>query len=126
MAAKDSIGLLDTVKTLDKKLLPAIWCSFNSWEFPSHIKEISDLKPLLWDKFDRDEKQRVTTPISRYIESVIEPKEISREWNKDRVSHEQFESWWKMTYEGRNTLHAKSLHYKQIKQLFARVKYFKQ
>lgn len=45
MAAKKSISLLDTVKTLDKELLPLIWCSFNVWEFPSHIKEVSDFKP---------------------------------------------------------------------------------
>jgi len=125
MAAKDSIGLLDTVKTLDKKLLPAIWCSFNSWCFPSYVKEISGFKPFNWYYWPQDDQHRFIRPINAYIESVVELKELSREWNKERMNHEQFETWWKMTYEGRNTLHANSPQYKQIEKMFARVKYFK-
>lgn len=121
MAGKNEISLLDVVKTLDKKLLPSICCSFNSWEFPSHVKEISDLKPLYWKTWTQEEKFHFLKPISKYIESVIEPKEISREWNKERMTHNQFEEWWEYTYQGKNTLSKHNPRREQIKKMFNKV-----
>lgn len=118
MASKNSVGLLDIVKTLDKELLPSIWCSFNSWNFPSHVKEVSDLKPIKWDKMSMNEKMKILTPPQRYIESVIEPKEISREWNKENMGHLEFEEWWKYTYQGRNTLSKHDPRKNQVKKMF--------
>jgi len=118
MASKSSIGLLETIKTLDKKLLPSIWCSFNSWEFPSDVKEVSDLKPLYWKTWTQEEKFQFLKPISKYIESVIEPKEISREWNKERMTHKQFEEWWLYTWKGQNTLAKLRPQKKQMTKMF--------
>ena len=118
MAGKSSIGLLETIKTLDKELLPSIWCSFNCWNFPSDVKEINDLKPFYWESLTQEEKFKVLDPISKYIESVIEPKEISREWNKERMTHKEFEEWWLYTWRGQNTLAKRGPHKKQMTIMF--------
>ncbi len=126
MAAKNSIDLLEVVKTLDKKLLPAVWCSFNSWKFPTDIEELSYLRPIMWEKMKRNEQMKILSPPQKYIESVIEPKEISREWNKERMTHKQFEEWWENTYQGRNTLIKRNPRREQIKKMFNKAMNIKQ
>lgn len=80
-----------------------MWCSFNRWEFPETLNHI---KPDWWDtehghntemgnrKFD------FLRPIMEHIEKVIGQKACNREWNRDRMTDEQHEEFWKAKSKG--------------------------
>lgn len=85
--------ITDKLKQFSEKELCEIWCKLNVWQFHEKILEF---KPDNWDLMTDDVKSKF--PIFResidYINSVVPEKEISREWNKNRMSHEEFEVWW--------------------------------
>ena len=67
--------------------LARFWCRLNSFDWP---KQLGD-KPAGYGDHD-DDKSGIA--IMNEIQTIIGIKECLREWNKTRMTDEQFESWW--------------------------------
>ena len=69
----------------------SVWCDLNSSTFPeklSHLKTVYDGLPNHTSKHEY-----VWSFMSRICDQ-IGMKECLREWNKNRMTNEEFETWW--------------------------------
>lgn len=83
--------MIDKIKSLNAEILPRIYCQINSWEFPD---ELIEFKPLNWELLPMQLKKPILQPAYDYLCAVVPEKERSREWNKDRMTNEEFEHFW--------------------------------
>ena len=77
---------IETIANQDPKILAKWWCSLNSFEWPVELPS-----PVTQPRTTGRARYNA---IMRHIEDRIGTKEISREWNKDRIPGEIFEQWW--------------------------------
>lgn len=84
--------LLKHLKSLDNNTLARYWCSFNNWNFPYQLKKF---EPKGWDTFPVDVMYQYLKPVSQYIQNTVPEKQLFREWNRFKMSDEDFELWWK-------------------------------
>lgn len=81
---------------VDKSLWPKIWCTLNCWEFP---EELIHVKPDWWDtvvgRDAVDKKMAVNRIIMDYIADQVGMKACNRYWNKDRMTDEEHEEFWR-------------------------------
>jgi len=64
----------------DNKTLASWWSILNRHEWPEGLDEL--IESQRW-------------PIMCWIEDKIGRKECLRDWNKERMSDEEFEKWWR-------------------------------
>ena len=73
-----------------------IWCKLNSWEIPDSLQHI---KPSWWDDEPSKAKGEMMMgflrPIMSKIKYTIGDKACNREWNRDRMTDEEHELFWK-------------------------------
>lgn len=84
-------ALLKRIESIDISELPRIYCYLNRWEFPD---ELIDLKPNNWELYPILNKHEIISDGIDYIKNNVNEKELSREWNKDRMTPDEFEEWW--------------------------------
>ena len=92
----------ETTSELDKipvEELAKLWCDFNKWKFPKIIEHV---KPESWDSWvgrDREEKRgAVCFPVMAYIRDKIGFKACIREWNREMMTDEEFEEFYKSQF----------------------------
>lgn len=73
-----------------------IWCKLNSWEIPDCLQHI---KPSWWDDEPSKKKGEMMMeflrPLMSEIKCTIGDKACNREWNRDRMTDEEHELFWK-------------------------------
>ena len=83
-----SSGVSDSTQLLgatDSKTLAKWWCLLNRWDWP---KELGEAEP-------RDAPQpKKRTELMNEISRIIGHKECLREWNKDSMLGETFDTWY--------------------------------
>jgi hypothetical protein len=88
----------------DNDTLAEWWCTLNRWDWPEGLPDPMteeertdyDLKTISAEEFYSQRDSR----IMKWISDRIGEKKISRCWNKDSMDDEQFELFWRGTYEG--------------------------
>lgn len=70
----------------DDATLAKWWCLLNRWEWPSEVPDP--------EAKDAPEPQR-RGALMRGVESRIGTKACLREWNRERMSDEEFEEFWR-------------------------------
>lgn len=93
------IDFIPILKSIPISDWAQIWCELNSWKMPEQLHAI---KPYWWKDMDLKNTEKMSPfirPIREYIEGTIGKKTISRQWNKDRMTDEQFEFFWDNDYE---------------------------
>ena len=80
------------------------WCEFNSWGWPCTIPnpETKDERFAIYEdnKATGERKKSRAMQIMDWIDNRIGHRVISQEWNKDRMSPEEFNDFWMEIYEG--------------------------
>lgn len=83
--------MVEKLSTYDVSCYPRMWCQLNGWEFPD---ELIEFKPTNWELLPILEKDKIISPATKYIKDRISEKELLREWNKDRMTDQEFEEFW--------------------------------
>ena len=76
---------VDILNSQDIKTLASWWSQLNRWGWPEELpnKEPAEYKP-------GGRRSRIMA----YISSKIGHKECLRDWNKESMNDEEYESWW--------------------------------
>jgi hypothetical protein len=83
----------ELIRNIPKDRLAEVWCSLNRAE---RHELVSDW-PANWSDMDRTAKHGFVWPVMEQIMHAIGYKECIREWNKDSMTPEEFESWYRGT-----------------------------
>lgn len=87
-------GLYATLFETSNEQLAKYFCRFNAWEFP---EELLKYKPEWWGS-DKNRMYAFLKPVFRYIQDTIGVKACNREWNRETMSDEEHEAWWRDRY----------------------------
>lgn len=85
---RDNLVTKEDIKILqsqDISTLAKWWCRLNRWEWPDKLPDPEDPK-----EYGNGRRRELRNCIKTHIGT----KECSREWNKNRMSPEEFEAWW--------------------------------
>ena len=70
------------------------WCALNSWEWPQWLP-----CPETYE-YRREVKENRGRAAMRWIENRVGKRILSRVWNKDRMTDEEHEDFWRGVHEG--------------------------
>ena len=73
------------------------WCMLNSWKWPAEIPD--EFPPQNHQEYNPENRRSY---LMAWIENKIGHKATNREWNIDRMTDEEHETWWE---NGRSHLH---------------------
>lgn len=76
---------------VDRSAYAEIWCALNRGDWDDRIP----VKPDNYDSMDRNARHDFIWPIMEEIMGEITFKKCLREWNKDNMDDEEFESFWR-------------------------------
>ena len=74
-----------------------IWCELNSWIIP---KELEHIKPKWWVGNNIARAMNFLRPIMQHIETTIGMKACNRYWNKDNMTDEEHEIFYRNNFLG--------------------------
>jgi hypothetical protein len=80
---------LSALEAATPKTLALWYCELNSWRWPA---ELGNAEPVPTKKEDRSPRRE---EIMRWIEYRVSARYLNRVWNRNDMSDEQHEAWWK-------------------------------
>lgn len=94
-----SYSVIDELHKIPVENWARMWCDMNSWNIPI---ELNHIKPYYWEDEGSQEKTdkmiHFLSPIMNEIYRKIGHKACLRQWNKDRMTDEEFEVFWYRHY----------------------------
>lgn len=88
MLAKAEVA---TLATLTPEQKARAWCAMNSYERPT---ELAAHWPANWETMTREAKHDFLGPLMFAILDAIGLRACLREWNRDRMTDAEFDTWW--------------------------------
>lgn len=67
-----------------------MYCELNRWKWPPELEKFNP-----GDYGTRQDSWRDAMPIMDFIQGIVGDKATSREWNKDNMTNEEHEVWYR-------------------------------